>query len=68
MSRFEQYEVWQLQGERWEQAGAFADLEVASAMAGARQKRVRVMRVSYENGNPARQEVLAEVGSTRKQP
>ncbi len=68
MSRFEQYEVWELHGERWEQAGSFVDLEVASAMAGARQNRVRVMRVAYENGKPPRQEVLAEVGSTRKQP
>ncbi len=68
MSRFEQYEIWALNGDRWEMIASFRDLDVASAVARNRSNRVRLMHVVYEDGKPVQEDILAEVGATREQP
>lgn len=68
MVRFEQYEIWILNGDRWEVASWFRDFEVASAVAGGRSRRVRLIHAVYEDGKRVKQEVIAEVGSTREHP
>ncbi len=65
MSRFEQYEVWELNHGRWELVAAFRDFEIASVLAHRRTYRVRLMRVIYENGEPVQQDILTEIGATR---
>ncbi len=68
MSRFEQYEIWVLNGERWEIAAFFPDLDIASAVARSRKQRVRLIHAVYESGKRVQEEILAEVGSTRQKP
>lgn len=63
----EQYEIWICtQDDRWEFAAAFVDLDLANAVAGARQRRVRVVHTTYEGSRRASEEVLAEIGSVRQ--
>ncbi len=66
--RFEQFEIWVLYGGRWELASVFRDLDVASAVARGRSRRVRLIRAVYEDGKRVQDDVIAEVGSTREQP
>ncbi|MFB3917808.1 MAG: hypothetical protein ACE14M_13835 [Terriglobales bacterium] len=68
MSRFEQYEIWALHGEKWELVASFANFDVANAMTRNRSSRVRLIHAIYEEGKPVEQEVLAEVGATRQTP
>lgn len=62
---WEQYEVWVLNDGRWEMAAWFNDFEVASAMASARNTRVRLIRATYEDGKKTASETIAEIGATR---
>jgi len=67
MDRFEQFEIWATRPDsasRWEMVAAFADFEVASAVASRRGRRVRLVHSIYEEGKLVKQEVLAEVGDT----
>lgn len=66
MTRCEQYEVWQQEGERWELVGAFREFELANAVARNRPARMRLIHSVYENGKPAKQDIIAEIGSTRE--
>jgi predicted LPLAT superfamily acyltransferase len=68
MARFEQYEVWELKQGRWEMAASFGDFEVANAVARERHYRVRLVRVTYEDGKKVQEEVLSEIGATRQNP
>ncbi len=68
MARFEQYEIWVLNGDRWEITSWFRDFEVASAVARGRSRRVRLIHAVYENGKRVQEEVIAEVGTTRERP
>ncbi len=68
MSRFEQFEIWELNGGRWEFVASFKDFEVAHVMARKRHYRVRLMRVVYDAGKAVEQEILTEIGATREQP
>ncbi len=68
MARIEQYEIWALNGEKWELVSAFRDFEVASAVARSRSTRVRLMHVIYEDGQVIEKQVLAEIGATREHP
>jgi hypothetical protein len=53
---------------RWEFVASFLAFEVAYALTKNRTERVRLLKVTYENGAPVEQEVIAEVGATREQP
>ncbi len=66
MERVEQYEIWVERNGVWELAGAFADLEVASAMAQARPNRIQLVQAVYERGKLVAKEVLAELGAVRQ--
>jgi hypothetical protein len=68
MSRFEQYEVWEFNHGRWELVAAFQDFDLANVMARRRTYRVRLMRITYDDGKAVQQEVLAEIGETREEP
>ena len=65
MSRFDQYEVWELNNGRWELIAAFRDFDVANVLAHRRTYRVRLMHVVYEDKKPVQQDVLTEIGATR---
>jgi hypothetical protein len=66
MARWEQYEVRAQNGTMWRTVGAFMDLEVATAVAHARHERVRVIRVIFEDSTRLQEELLVEIGNTRK--
>ena len=69
VTRFEQYEIWSLTGDKWEFAAAFHDFDTASHVARARGGGgVRLLHVTYENGRPVEQQVLFEMGATRQHP
>ncbi len=68
MPRFEQYEIWVLNGDRWEISSWFRDFDVASAIATGRSRRVRLIHAVYEDGKRVQEEVIAEVGATRERP
>ncbi|MGZ4816534.1 MAG: hypothetical protein ACXVZV_14050 [Terriglobales bacterium] len=68
MARFQQFEVWQMNRGRWEFVASFLEFEVAYAVAKNRNDRVRLLKVTYEDGTAVQQEVIAEVGTTREQP
>lgn len=68
MARFEQYELWEFNHGRWQLVAAFRDFDLASVMARRRSYRVRLMRVTYEEGKPVQQEVLTDIGATREEP
>ena len=68
MTRTEQYEIWALNGEKWELTSVFRDFDVASAVASSRSTRVRLMHVVYEDNKVVEKQVIAEIGSTREHP
>jgi hypothetical protein len=65
VSRFEQFEIWQLNGKEWEMLAYFQDLDVASAMAKPRSNPIQLKRVKYDEGKLVEEEVLAEMGAMR---
>jgi len=68
LPRYEQFEIWTLNHDKWELSSAFRDFEVASAVARARSSRVRLMHVVYEDGKVVEKQVMAEIGATREHP
>jgi hypothetical protein len=65
VSRFEQFEIWQLNGKEWEMLAYFQDLDVASAMARPRSNPIQLKRAKYDEGKLVEEEVLAEMGAMR---
>jgi len=65
MARWEQFEIWQKKGEKWELLGAFADLDVANTMARSRGTHTRLIRAVYDGENQIEQDVIADIGATR---
>jgi N-acetylneuraminic acid mutarotase len=61
----EQFQVWVLDGGRWQIIGAFPDFDPANALARARNSRVRLVRAEFENGKATHADILAEIGATR---
>ncbi len=66
LTRFEQFEIWEFNHDRWEFVASFVDFDVANALARRRTYRVRLMHVVYEDGKAVEQDILAEIGATRK--
>jgi hypothetical protein len=52
VSRWEQYEVWVRNGDKWEFIAAFADLGVAQSVAHGRRSGVRLVHAVIEEGRP----------------
>jgi len=53
---------------KWEFVSAFPEFEIAYSIAKNRKSRVRLLKVTYEDGVSVEQEMIAEVGDTRGQP
>lgn len=62
MSRWEQFEVWVRAGEKWEFIAAFADFQVAQAVAKGRHTGVRLVHAVIEEGREVQRDTLAEIG------
>jgi hypothetical protein len=65
MARWEQFEVWVLNGARWNMIAAFCDFELASIVSQNRSERMRLIHTIYENGKVVEQDILAELGNVR---
>ena len=65
MPGFEQFEVLQQVGTRWDLVAAFPALELATEIAKARGANVRVVRAAYENGKKIGEDIILDFGSTR---
>jgi hypothetical protein len=68
MDHFSQYQILVPSGERWTMIASFQDFNVAYAVARGHGGYVRLMRVTYEGGQPMEQELVAEVGRDPQQP
>jgi hypothetical protein len=66
--RWEHFEVWADKTGKWELVGAFLDHEVAAAVAKNYTYRLRIVHAVFEDGTRVKEEVLAELGSTREHP
>lgn len=62
MARWEQFEVWVRSGEKWELIAAFADFDVAQAVARGRHTGVRLVHAVIEDGKQVERDTLAEIG------
>jgi hypothetical protein len=67
-TRFQQFEVWQMNEGKWEFISAFPEFDVAYSVTKNRKNRVRLLKVTYEDGVSVEQEVIAEVGTIRSDP
>jgi hypothetical protein len=69
MAKWKQYELWvQTAESKWEIAGVFPTPELPTAMANARTRRARLIEVLYEGSKLLGQEVIAELGASRREP
>jgi hypothetical protein len=69
MAKWKQYELWVQTGEsKWEIVGVFPTPELPTAMANARTARARLIEVLYDGGKLLGQEVIAELGASRREP
>jgi hypothetical protein len=70
VSTFQQFEVWQITdgNEKWDQVGSFLKAGPALALTKNRPNPVRLLKVTYQDGQAVEQEVVAEVGVTRAEP
>ena len=68
MAKWKQYELWvQTGGNKWEIVGLFPSTELATAVANARASRARLIEVLYDGSKMLGQEIIAEIGNTRKE-
>jgi hypothetical protein len=67
MAKWKQYELWvQTSESKWEIIGLFPSTELATAVANARSSRSRLIEVFYDGSKMLGQEIIAEIGNTRK--
>lgn len=68
MAKWKQYELWvQVGDHKWEIVGQFASIDLATAVANARSSRARLIEVLYDGSKMLGQEIIAELGNTRKE-
>ncbi|HEU4415774.1 MAG TPA: hypothetical protein VFT65_13390 [Candidatus Angelobacter sp.] len=68
MAKWKQYELWvQVGDNKWEIVGLFPSTELATAVANARTSRARLIEVLYDGSKMLGQEIIAELGNTRKE-
>ena len=68
MSEWHQYELWAEKKGQWGKVASFREFDLASTLLRNYKYRMRLVRVSYQDGAPVLNEVLAEVGATRRVP
>jgi hypothetical protein len=66
--RWERYEIWTLEGEKWQFTAAFREFDVASEVTRARSARVRLIHAIYDGDKRVEEHILAELGATRPAP
>jgi hypothetical protein len=67
MAKWKQYELWvQAGNNKWEIVGLFPNTELPTAVANARSSRSRLIEVLYDGSKMLGQEIIAEIGNTRK--
>ena len=68
MAKWKQYELWvQTSDNKWEIVGIFPSPELATVVANARASRTRLIEVLYDGAKMMGQEIIAELGNTRKE-
>lgn len=68
MAKWKQYELWvQTSENKWEIVGLFPSTELATAVANERSTRARLIEVLYDGSKMLGQEIIAELGNTRKE-
>jgi hypothetical protein len=68
MAKWKQYELWvQTTQNKWEIVGIFPSTELATVVANARTARTRLIEVLYDGAKMMGQEIIAELGNTRKE-
>jgi len=68
MAKWKQYELWIQTGDsKWEIVGIFPNTELATAVANSRSSRARLIEVLYDGSRMLGQEIIAELGNTRKE-
>lgn len=68
MPEWQQYELWAEKKGQWGKVASFREFDLASTLLRNYKYRMRLVRVSYQDGAPVLNEVLAEVGATRRVP
>lgn len=67
MAKWKQYELWvQTADSKWEIIGIFPSPDLPTAVANARSSRARLIEVLYDGSKMLGQEIIAEIGNTRK--
>jgi hypothetical protein len=68
MAKWKQYELWVQSAEnKWEIVGIFPTTELATVVANGRSTRARLIEVLYDGSKMLGQEIIAELGNTRKE-
>ncbi len=68
MAKWKQYELWvQTSENKWEIVGIFPTTELATVVANGRGTRTRLIEVLYDGSKMLGQEIIAELGNTRKE-
>jgi hypothetical protein len=69
MAKWKQYELWVQSAEnKWEIVGIFPTTELATVVANGRGgTRTRLIEVLYDGSKMQGQEIIAELGNTRKE-
>jgi hypothetical protein len=68
MAKWKQYELWVQSAEnKWEIVGIFPTTELATVVANGRTTRARLIEVLYDGSKMQGQEIIAELGNTRKE-
>lgn len=68
MAKWKQYELWvQTADNKWEIVGLFPTTDLAAAVANARSGRARLIEVLYDGSRMLGQEIIVEIGNTRKE-
>ena len=68
MAKWKQYEIWvQTSENKWEIVGIFPTTELATVVANNRAARARLIEVQYDGSKMMGQEIIAELGNTRKE-
>jgi hypothetical protein len=68
MAKWKQYELWiQAAENKWEIVCIFPTPDLATAVANGRGGRTRLIEVLYDGSKMLGQEIIAELGNTRKE-